>query len=55
MVQTGTILLVFKQEKSITSGSCKLQSLGLIRKSLEWIIKHLVCEHLKRHVAISSS
>lgn len=32
-----------------------LQSLRLSRKSLEWIIKQSICEHLKRHVMIKSS
>lgn len=29
----------------IASGNRKLQSLSLIKKSLEWIVKQLVCEH----------
>lgn len=48
-------VLIFKKEESIASGNCKLQSLRLIRKSLEWIIKRFVCGPLKRRVAISSS
>lgn len=48
-------VLIFKQEKGIASGNYKLQNLRLIRKSVEWIIKQLVREHLKRRVVLTGS